>query len=69
MSDWGGAEGIRTPDPLHAMEVRYQLRYSPVPYGVAVTRCPGGSASLHNPASRRSHQYSAARRRTVRPEP
>ena len=25
-----GAEGIRTPDPLHAMEVRYQLRYSPV---------------------------------------
>src|SRR5215469_5473749 len=24
-----GAEGIRTPDPLHAMEVRYQLRYSP----------------------------------------
>jgi hypothetical protein len=27
---FGGAEGIRTPDPLHAMEVRYQLRYSPV---------------------------------------
>ena len=25
-----GAKGIRTPDPLHAMEVRYQLRYSPV---------------------------------------
>src|SRR5258708_37849044 len=25
-----GAEGIRTPDPLHAMEVRYQLRYSPL---------------------------------------
>ena len=25
----GGAEGTRTPDPLHAMEVRYQLRYSP----------------------------------------
>ena len=25
----GGAEGIRTPDPLHAMEVRYQLRHSP----------------------------------------
>jgi hypothetical protein len=30
---FGGAEGIRTPDPLHAMEVRYQLRYSPLtPY-------------------------------------
>ena len=27
--DLGGAEGIRTPDPLQAMEVRYQLRYSP----------------------------------------
>jgi hypothetical protein len=26
----GGAEGTRTPDPLHAMEVRYQLRYSPL---------------------------------------
>ena len=25
----GGAEGIRTPDPLIANEVRYQLRYSP----------------------------------------
>src|SRR5665647_2706733 len=24
-----GAEGTRTPDPLHAMEVRYQLRHSP----------------------------------------
>ena len=26
----GGAKGIRTPDPLHAMEMRYQLRHSPV---------------------------------------
>ena len=25
-----GAEGIRTLDPLHAMEMRYQLRHSPV---------------------------------------
>ena len=25
-----GAEGIRTPDPLHAMQVRYQLRHSPI---------------------------------------
>ena len=30
LQELGGAEGIRTPDPLHAMEVRYQLRYSPV---------------------------------------
>ena len=28
---FGGAEGIRTPDPLHAMQVRYQLRHSPEP--------------------------------------
>ena len=28
-SDLGGAEGTRTPDPLVANEVRYQLRYSP----------------------------------------
>ena len=27
---YGGAKGIRTPDPLHAMEMRYQLRHSPV---------------------------------------
>jgi hypothetical protein len=33
-----GAEGIRTPDPLHAMEVRYQLRYSPA--------TPEGPASI-----------------------
>ena len=24
-----GAKEIRTPDPLNAIEVRYQLRYSP----------------------------------------
>jgi integrase len=28
--DIGGAEGTRTPDPLVANEVRYQLRHSPV---------------------------------------
>jgi hypothetical protein len=29
-SDVGGAEGTRTPDPLVANEVRYQLRHSPM---------------------------------------
>ena len=33
--DARGAEGTRTPDPLHAMEVRYQLRHSP-----AARTCP-----------------------------
>ena len=28
--DIGGAEGTRTPDPLVANEVRYQLRHSPM---------------------------------------
>ena len=28
--DIGGAEGTRTPDPLVANEVRYQLRHSPL---------------------------------------
>ena len=27
--EFGGAEGTRTPDPLHAMQMRYQLRHSP----------------------------------------
>lgn len=26
---FGGPEGTRTPDPLHAMQVRYQLRHRP----------------------------------------
>gem|GEM_PF-3072221 len=28
----GGARGTRTPDPLLAKQMRYQLRYSPVLY-------------------------------------
>ena len=29
---YGGARGSRTPDLLHAMQTRYQLRYSPTIY-------------------------------------
>lgn len=34
----GGAEGTRTPDPLHAMQMRYQLRHSPGSSPVRATR-------------------------------
>ncbi len=44
----GGAEGIRTPDPLHAMEVRYQLRYSPV-NRIIWSRWTGTAYRLHPP--------------------
>src|SRR5690606_5430475 len=35
-----GSEGIRTPDPLHAMQVRYQLRHRPVEVGGILPRQP-----------------------------
>src|SRR6476619_7374710 len=41
----GGAEGTRTPDPLHAMEVRYQLRHSPA---VPSRAAPGNQGILAN---------------------
>lgn len=47
----GGASGIRTHDPFHAMEVRYQLRYSPSKLSVTTernyTRTPG-KAQAHS---------------------
>lgn len=33
-NDYGGPKGTRTPDPLHAMEVLYQLSYRPRSFGV-----------------------------------
>ena len=46
-SQMRGAEGTRTPDPLVANEVRYQLRYSP-------GRSEGISAGYSLTARRRS---------------
>jgi hypothetical protein len=42
-----GAKGIRTPDPLHAMQVLYQLSYGPNPH----LSCP----EVINPSSDRPH--------------
>ena len=36
---YGGAEGIRTPDPLLAKQVLYQLSYSPTGYSVPPAIC------------------------------
>ena len=44
----GGAEGTRTPDPLHAMEVRYQLRHSPAMFCGPAGTNPAGPRSLAN---------------------
>src|ERR1700749_672156 len=37
-----GAKGIRTPDLLHAMQTRYQLRHSPATCKTPVPGCPLG---------------------------
>jgi hypothetical protein len=35
-----GAKGIRTPDLLHAMQTRYQLRHSPATYVMSRQAAP-----------------------------
>jgi hypothetical protein len=47
LQHFGGAEGIRTPDPLHAMQVRYQLRHSPKAFASLQTAC--GAAGWADP--------------------
>ena len=62
----GGAEGTRTPDPLHAMEVRYQLRHSPF-VAIAKRRSTAGSSqcSLANRAKPSESGDGARLRRMV----
>jgi hypothetical protein len=52
----GGAEGTRTPDPLHAMQVRYQLRHSPKPCSCRSFVSPGSNLNslMHNWAGSQS---------------
>ena len=41
-----GAEGTRTPDPLHAMQVRYQLRHSPKLKQIVIALLGGQSIAV-----------------------
>ena len=53
VSDWNlgnGAKETRTPDPLHAMQVLYQLSYGPINAGDAVELVPSSYPSLHRRA-------------------
>ena len=50
VSDWklgNGAKETRTPDPLHAMQVLYQLSYGPMNAGDALGLVPSSYPSLH----------------------
>ncbi len=42
-----GAKETRTPDPLHAMQVLYQLSYGPMNAGDALGLVPSSYPSLH----------------------
>ena len=42
-----GAKETRTPDPLHAMQVLYQLSYGPMNAGDALELVPPSYPSLH----------------------
>jgi hypothetical protein len=66
-----GAEGTRTPDPLHAMEVRYQLRHSPVPIGSAriTDRAVPPVIPSRHISPLRSRPASATSQRCARPIP
>ncbi len=44
-----GAKRIRTADPLHAMQVLYQLSYGPI--GALAFPDPGGLVGLGSPGS------------------
>ena len=52
-----GAEGIRTPDPLIANEVRYQLRYSPL---VGPRLAGAKESGNYSPTTRASRRVSVA---------
>jgi hypothetical protein len=46
----GGAEGIRTPDLLNAIQTRSQLRHSPTYSGLfALERFAGGAEGIRTP--------------------
>ena len=56
-----GAKETRTPDPLHAMQVLYQLSYGPMNAGDAVELVPPSYPSLHR-SSGHTCRHTATRR-------
>jgi hypothetical protein len=72
----GGAKGTRTPDPLLAKQVLFQLSYSPAkPQVTRPIRDPSIHGQLQHPASSRRPRHTvqaadaAGRHRTFRAEP
>ena len=59
---WGGAEGIRTPDPLDANEVRYRTALQPL----TETSLPSASASATTGAASHAGHPSGARAELAR---
>jgi hypothetical protein len=60
--EFGGAEGTRTPDPLHAMQMRYQLRHSPRTCRLPRSSRDGQLGNVSQPARPRRNRARAGSR-------
>src|SRR5215471_11122540 len=62
----GGAKGIRTPDLLHAMQTRYQLRHSPAARENSVSRTSQVELTAYRFLALVSHLAKAPNRHAAR---